>query len=158
METYERRRARLFVVTGFAVEAVGSLITLGRLISQGYFSLSTASSIELLLSDLAVLVSVWAWWWLTKVTVSSDDQRSFMSRAFFGLALASILFTAVALETLFQVPGYIQHGWDLAPLWAQGIGELAKCLGFVMMAREFTWTGALDVESGPEPVDADLAS
>jgi hypothetical protein len=148
MESYERRRARWFVASGFALFAAGSLFMLVRLARSGYFNpLATWSSLELVISNLATLVAIWAWWWLTKVDAARDDQRSFLRRAFYALAMQYLLFSVIDIGQLAQVPGVTRGTWNVAPLWIEGIGTIATTVGFVMMAREFSSPAPAVVDS-----------
>jgi len=125
------------VVTGFVLQAVGSLITLGRLSAEGYFSQSYYSAAQVVLSNLAILVTVWVWWWLTGVTASSDEQRKFLRYAFYGLALVSLLLAAQETIQVLQVPNFTRGPGNLAPVWVHGLGELLCVMGFVTLARAF---------------------
>src|SRR5664280_290151 len=106
MESAARKKARTFVVVGFALIAVGSIINVIRgVTSVGYFSLASSLTLfQLVLSPLVGLAAVWSWWWLSRIRVDTSEQASFVRRGFYGLALQNTISTAMVLALLFQVP------------------------------------------------------
>jgi hypothetical protein len=152
MESVARKRARTFVVVGFALIAVGSIINVIRIVtSADYFSLANGLTLfQLALSPFVGLVSAWSWWWLSKIRVDSGGQTSFVRRGFYGLAVQNVLSTAMVLALLFQLPAFNRDSWNVTPFWAQFWGSLAVSIGFVLLAREF----AIDAEDSND-VDHD---
>jgi protein-S-isoprenylcysteine O-methyltransferase Ste14 len=138
MESVARKRARTFVVVGFALIAVGSIINVIRVMtSADYFSLANGLTLfQLVLSPFVGLVSAWSWWWLSKIRVDTGEQTSFVRRGFYGLALQNVLSTAMVLALLFQLPAFNRDSWNVAPFWAQFWGLLAVSIGFVLLARQ----------------------
>ena len=139
MESVARRKARAFVVAGFALVAAGSIITFLRITTSGsYFSNASAlSDFEWVLSPLIGLVAVWSWWWLSRIQVADREQSSFVRRGFFGLALQNALYTALTLAVLLDIRVFNRDWWNVAPLWAQFGGSLAMSIGFILLGREF---------------------
>ena len=152
MESAARKKARTFVVVGFALIAVGSIINVIRgVTSVGYFSLmSSLTLFQLVLSPLVGLAAVWSWWWLSRIRVDTSEQASFVRRGFYGLAVQNTLSTAMVLALLFQLPTFNRDSWNVAPFWAQFWGTLAVSIGFVLLGREF----AIDAEDSND-VDHD---
>src|ERR1019366_4176249 len=137
MESAARKKARTFVVVGFALIAVGSIINVIRgVTSVGYFSLmSSLTLFQLVLSPLVGVAAVWSWWWLSMIRVDTSEQASLVRRGFYGLALRNTLSTAMVLALLFQLPTFNRDSWNVAPFWAQFWGSLAVSIGFVMLGR-----------------------
>lgn len=145
MESAARKRARAFIIFGFAVIAIGTIITLYQLVtSAGYFSnASGLADFESVLSVLVSLVSIWSWWWLSKLRVVTDVQSSFVRKGFYGLAFQNVLSAALVLAVLFDLPVFSRDSWYVAPRWSELCGSLALAIGFVLLAREFA-TGVED--------------
>ena len=139
MESVARKKARTFVVVGFALIAVGSIINVIRIVtSADYFSLANGLTLlQLVLSPFVGLVSAWSWWWLSKIRVDTGEQTSFVRRGFYGLAVQNVLSTAMVLALLFQLPAFNRDSWNVTPFWAQFWGSLAVSIGFVLLGKEF---------------------
>ena len=159
MESPTRRRARAFVVTGFAMVALGSVITFIRtLTTAGYFAHAGAlSDFESVVSPLIGLVAVWSWWWLSKIRVADPHQMSFVRKGLYGLATQNLLICALALATLFDLPVFNRNSWDVAPLWAHFWGTLAISIGFTLLARQTSREGAVVSEPSDNAVGASVA-
>jgi hypothetical protein len=139
MESAARNKARTFVVVGFALIAVGSIINVIRdVATTGYISSARGLTLfQLALFPLVGLVAAWSWWWLSRIRVDTSEQASFIRRGFYGLALQNVLSTAIVLATLFQMPAFVRDSWNVAPFWAQFWGSLAVSIGFVLLGKEF---------------------
>ena len=137
MESLTRKRARAFVVTGFAMFALGLLVTFFRVITSAhYFSNASASAVvETVLSPVMGIVAVWSWWWLSQIRVASGHQSSLVRKGFYGLALQNVLYGVLILAVLMDGPVFNRNLWNVAPLWAQCWGSLAIAIGFVFLAR-----------------------
>ena len=158
MESAARKKARTFVVVGFALIAVGSIINVIRgVTSVGYFSLASSLTLfQLVLSPFVGLAAVWSWWWLSRIRVDTSEQASFVRRGFYGLALQNTISTAMVLALLFQVPTFNRDSWNVAPFWAQFWGLLAVSIGFVLLARQIV-IDAGDSDDGDLDRDAVVA-
>lgn len=154
MESMERKRARAFVVVGFVLIAVGSVINVFRLVTWvDYFSIaSSRAQFELFLSPLVGVVTVWSWWWLSKIRVANGEQTSFVRKGFYGLALQNALSTALVLAGLFDLPAFDRVSWNVAPIWAEFLGSLVLSIGFILLGQEFT----IDVDDSDDASEAQV--
>ena len=136
MERPDTRDPRLFVVAGFVLLATGAIINLVHQSTGGYFndtSFSWAS--EAVLSPLTSVAALWAWWWLTQVTVSGAQQAKVMRRGLYGLALQYLCYFALMVAMLTSVSAPSRNWSNLAQWWVQGLGAALTCGGFFVSAR-----------------------
>ncbi len=154
MQSAPRRRARAFIISGFAVLTIGTIITFYQLVTSAhYFSnASGLADFESVIVLVASFVTLWSWWWLSKIRVATDDQSSFARKGFYGLAVQNVLSAAVVLAVIFDLPAFDRSSWYVAPRWAAMWGSLTISIGFVLLGREF----APDVEDSHDEIENEV--
>jgi hypothetical protein len=132
MDNNRHRRARLVLVAGFVLSAVGAVVGYVRLASSGVLGHSPfLSTLLSLIEPLTTVVAVWIWWWLSSISPTNEAQRLAFIKAWYGLAISYLL--SVTLWSLIVFPGS-----DAAFFWLQAVGNAISFVGFVLLAREFT--------------------
>ncbi len=139
MDNYRRRRARLVLVTGFLLSAVGAVVRFVRQASSGGLGHSPFSfTLISLIDPLMTVVAVWIWWWLSSISPTNEAQRLAFIKAWYGLAIS--YFLSVTSWSLIVFPGWTEtfRGTVAAFFWLQAVGITISFVGFVLLAREFT--------------------
>jgi hypothetical protein len=139
MDNNRHRRARLVLVAGFVLSAVGAVVGYVRLASSGVLGHSPfLSTLLSLIEPLTTVVAVWIWWWLSSISPTNEAQRLAFIKAWYGLAISYLL--SVTLWSLIVFPGWTEtfRGTVAVFFWLQAVGITISFVGFVLLAREFT--------------------
>lgn len=125
--------ARLAIVTGYALSAVGALMSFSYQASQGVLRLGTRNDIALFAGVFASFAGLFAWWILTRLVVE-DGSGALARLAFFGLGLQALL---VALPWLLSVIAVGYSDWFTVFAWFFGVGSLLSGAGFLAMSASY---------------------
>jgi len=131
-----KKYARVWVVLGFALTALGSVVNMVQLVNHGYLSQgSFRADIQLIALPLASLAALWAWWMLSKVATLVSDHDVLFRGAFIGLMVESLCICAEYVNLLWSTPNFNQFN---IPIWIQGLGSLVTAVGFSLMSLAFS--------------------
>lgn len=130
-----KKYARAWVVTGFALTALGAIVNLVQLVSRDYLSESFRNDVELIALTLGSLAALWAWWFLSMIAISVSEHDSLFRSAFIGLMVESLCLCAEYLNVLGSTPVFSQFSWQF---WLEGLGSLVTAMGFFLMSRAFS--------------------
>ncbi|MGA7834766.1 MAG: hypothetical protein WCA31_06110 [Acidimicrobiales bacterium] len=126
-----RFRARVEIIVGYAVAAVGGLVGFINWASVGGLRLSSNYDVQSIAALFAYVASVAAWFFLTQMRVdNAGSQRSLLRKALWGLALEQL---CVAVSVLAVVVNARDFGWSDLGLTLLGAGALLSALGFYSM-------------------------
>lgn len=132
----KKRYARAWVVAGFALTALGSIVNMIQLLDHGYLSEgSFRADVQLVVLPLGSLAALWAWWVLSKIATLISDHASLFRSAFIGLMVESLCLCVEYVNLLWSTPSLSQYTW---PLWIQGFGSVATAVGFLLMSLAFS--------------------
>ena len=136
MNEKSKQVARTWIIAGFVLIAVGALVDLLVLTSNGYIDSSNfRADLQVFSLPLASLAACWAWWFLSKIAAEKSDQRPLFQRAFLGLMLQSLCICITYVNLLWTDPNFDRF---TSSLWIQVAGLGATAIGFFLMAREFS--------------------
>jgi hypothetical protein len=147
-------RARALIVGGWGFVVFGSIGYFAVLVHLGYFNAgqSVAQEGTIVLPVFANGAALVAWWWLTRLMVS-DDQRTFVQRAFYALSLQALFTAAVVLcEVSLAHSNGATNQLIIASLACEVVGSLAVFAGFVLLAGVYGPARELPREA-PRPAD-----
>jgi hypothetical protein len=141
-----RHRARVLIVTGYVVSAIGFSIDAVESIigSHAYSWPNNLDNIISLLYPLSWFASAWALWWLSQVTIVGSFQISMMRRALIGFAVQSSLLAGtfalgevvdIAWRNVFIIEG---PWWIVTSQWTTGLGGVLTGIGFIVLVRVFS--------------------
>lgn len=127
--------ARAWVVTGFALTALGAIVNLVQLVSRDYLSEGFRNDIQLIALTLGSLAALWAWWFLSTIATSVSGHDALFRSAFIGLMVESLCLCAEYLNVLGLTPIFSQFSWQF---WLEGLGSLVTAMGFFLMSCAFS--------------------
>jgi hypothetical protein len=141
-----RHRARLLIVTGYIVSAVGFSIDAVESIigSHAYSWPDNLDNVISLLYPLSWFASAWAFWWLSKVTIVGAFQISMIRRAYIGFAVqSSLLATSFVLAEVVDIAWrhvffILGPWWIVTTQWMTGLGGVVTAIGFLVLVRVFS--------------------
>lgn len=139
--TDKKNIARGWVITGFALTTLGSIVNVIQLLNHGYLSQGFRSDIQLFAVPLGSLAALWAWWMLSKIATLVSDFNSTFRSAFLGLMVASLCLCVVYVNLLWSAHTFSQFTW---PFWLQGLGPLVTAMGFFLLSLTFSSSVKLD--------------
>jgi hypothetical protein len=141
-------RARTLVITGLAVNVLAALVDLVNIYGDGIYKyLQFSGTFRIFLSVLMALSAAGAWWFLTKMTVESSEQRSLLEKTMYWFALESLLGVVAAVNSGWHQP---ITTWSDSIIWIMGIGGAIETIGLVLLARVFG-TNKFGYRESPEP-------
>jgi hypothetical protein len=141
------------IIVGYSLGALGSIVEFIWTVSQNYFPIASAKSDFLVAANpLALLASVWAWWFLTKILVALDDQPSLLNKALFGLGLQSLVLGASSILVVSSLSSFSELNFTI---WAFGVGYLITALGFFLMTSSTSKFATINDESLRAPTNDD---
>lgn len=146
MDRNDGRVGRGLVIAGFVLMAMGAVITMTRFIVDGYLfhSASFAMAAETILSPLATVMAVWAWWWLTQVTAIDPPRVRAMRRGLYCLSLQYLFTFAMFTTIILSMNSSVATFSYLVQWWAQSLGALAISAGFFITSRSLHAAPALE--------------
>jgi hypothetical protein len=127
--------ARVWVIAGFAMTALGGIVDLVQLVSRDYLSEGFRADIQLIAIPLGSLAALWAWLMLTKIATLVSDHDALFKSAFMALTLESLCLCATYFTILWSVPSFSEFSWQF---WLEGLGSLVTAVGFYLMAIAFS--------------------
>ncbi len=131
-----KKYARAWVIAGFSLTALGSIVNLVVLVDHGYLDQgSVRADVQLIVLPLGSLAALWAWWLLSKMTALISDHASLFKSAFIGLMVESLFLCLYYVTVLWSWQGLVQFTWQL---WMQAFGAGATAVGFLLMALTFS--------------------
>jgi len=146
MDRNDVRVGRGFVVAGFVLLALGTVITMVRFIVDGYLFTAASLSVaaESILLPLSTVMAAWAWWWLTQVTAVGPSQVRAMRRGLYGLSLQYLLTFTLFVAVVLSMNSSVVTVNYLVQWWSQAIGALAIAVGFFTMSRSLRASAELE--------------
>lgn len=139
--TDKKRYARVWIVVGFALTAVGSILNMINLLSHNYLGEGNfRADLQLVALPLGSLVALWAWWLLSKIATLETNHAPLFRKAFLGLTIQSLCVGVEYMNLLWFGNGLNQYTWSF---WLQGIGSVVTALGFLLMSRAFSNNAAV---------------
>lgn len=141
-----RHRARVLIVGGFVVSALGfSIDAIESIVNSHAYSWPyNVQNVISLMYPLSWFASAWAFWWLSKVTIVGSFQISLMRKALIGLAVqTSLLAGAFVLNEVLKIVWHdiFSFGgpwWIVTSQWMTGLGGVVTAIGFFVLVRVFT--------------------
>jgi hypothetical protein len=128
--------ARVWVVTGFSLTALGSIVNFIQLLNNGYLGQDSVSAdIQLFALPLGSLAALWAWWMLSKIATLVSDFALIFRSAFIALMIGSLCLCVEYVNLLWSTPSFSEFIW---PFWFQGVGSFGTAVGFLLLARAFS--------------------
>ena len=131
------RHGRAVVIVGFAVLVLSALLTLERLIAAAhqYQSVPVSTVVEGLLSLVATIMTLGAWWWLTQLVVIGELQVRVRRR---GLLMLTLQYLAIASINVMMIITFGSRAtpWSVvAQWWCEALGAAAIAVGFFSTSR-----------------------
>jgi hypothetical protein len=134
--TDKKQFARAWVVAGFALTTLGSIVNFIELINNGYLSQGSVSAdIQLFALPLGSLAALWAWWMLSKIATLTSDFASLFRSAFIGLMIVSLSLCVEYVNLLWSTPSFSEFIW---PFWFQAVGSFGTAVGFLLLSLAFS--------------------
>jgi hypothetical protein len=132
----ERNRARIEIVGGFAVTALGSLTSFINWISDGGIRYSSNEDVQSFAATFAVVAGVVAWWFLSQIVMSDVTPRLLARRALRWLMLEELCLAVASLAFVIEFRR-LTFAWSLFGNTLVGLGALLSAVGFFSMMRAF---------------------
>ena len=130
------RHARTVVIVGFALLVLSALLTLERLLvaTNQYPSVPASTVIESLLSVVATIMALGAWWWLTQLAAIDETQVRVRRR---GLLMLSLQYLAIASINVMMIVAFGSRVTSsaVAQWLCEALGALTISVGFLSMAQ-----------------------
>ncbi len=147
---YCARHARAFVIVGFAMLVLSALLTVQRLMvaAHQYQSVPVSTVVEGLLSLVATIAALGAWWWLTQLAALGELPVRVRRR---GLLMLTLQYLAIASINVMMIITFGSRAtpWSVAAQWwCEALGAVAIAAGFFSMSRALGPALAADVERG----------
>jgi hypothetical protein len=134
--TQKKQVAQAWIVTGFALVALGAIVNFAVLVSSNYFGEANGrADLQLFAVPLSSLAALWAWWFLSKIATVESAHAPLFKRAFLGLSLQNICLCLVFVDVLSVSAGLDKY---TASLWLQVLGQASSAVGFFLMSQEFS--------------------
>lgn len=128
--------SRVLIVSGFFVTFAATTVTSVWFLSDiAYARPPLADWIQALAIPLASLSTFVAWWFLTKISVSSTGQGDLFRKAFLALALESLLLCIANVMPLTQD---FHFNWLPFGDLFYAVGTFTTACGFVLIARRYS--------------------
>jgi hypothetical protein len=133
----ERKRiAQLWIVVGFALVALGGIVSFAVLVSNNYFGQGDFRAVlQLFVVPLSSIAALWAWWFLSKIATVESAHAQLFKKAFLGLSLQNICLGLVYIDVLSVSPRIDQF---TSSQWLEALGMASSAVGFFLMSREFS--------------------
>lgn len=163
-----RKRARRWIIASYGFLCVSAVIEFINAFTEGNFQ---ESQLKFQLSTVLIAIMPFAglfgWWFLTRVFVDNDVDRSLSYYAFVGLTLQAFVYGAADFLLIYSFDPFTtfsgSHFWSwlqsLEP-WLTCAGLVASAMGLFLMtltyskhARVPPWIEAFDAsmnEEGPD--------
>jgi hypothetical protein len=134
---YEKKRtAQSWIISGFALVALGAMDDFGVLVSNNYFGEGNfRADLQLFAIPISSVAALWAWWFLGKIVASQSAHAPFFKKAFLGLSLQFACLSLVYVNLLWSRPGLDKY---TTSTWLQALGMVSSAIGFFLMARGFS--------------------
>jgi hypothetical protein len=149
-----RDRSIQFIVAGFVITALGSLVEFVNLWSNDALLQNSQYDVSYVAFLLAPFAAIGGWWYLSQLRVDEESQRVIIRRGFYFFALELILGSVGTTVSLIAESAGIISLRYLIPNWASAVGGAVAAVGFLLRARRLGNTG--DVESTVDANDDDL--
>ncbi|HEY1762988.1 MAG TPA: hypothetical protein VGG17_10375 [Acidimicrobiales bacterium] len=134
--TRDRNGARIQIVGGFAIAALGALISFVNWIANGGIRYSSNSDVQSFAATFAVVTGVVAWWFLSQIVMSDVTPPLLARRALRWLMLEELCFAVASLAFVIEFR-HLTFAWPLVGNVLVGLGALLSAAGFFSMMRTF---------------------
>lgn len=139
----KRSTSSRWILTGFALLALSSLLTFYNLTSEGYLSQSGfKDEAQLLLSTMAALFAAGGWWFLCQIVAKDSAQKVLLTKAD---VLLGLQFSASCIGLLFSSGPAIRMNRFSAPYWINALGFAVGAGGFFLASYRLN---KLDLTTG----------
>jgi hypothetical protein len=134
---HDRNRARIEIVCGFSITAIGELFSFINWIWDGGIRYSSNEDVRSFAATFAMVAGVAVWWFLSQILANDGTPRVLARRALLALVLEQ-LFLAVA-SLAFVVVAYrnLAFAWSVLGNTLVGVGALLSAVGFYSMMRTY---------------------
>jgi hypothetical protein len=140
-----RRVARAWIIAGFSLLFVGTVVGTAVLISNDYLGEGNArADTQLFLQPVGALAALIAWGVLSQLTVADASDVRMFRRAFVALGVWMFASAFSEANFLWSEPRFNEF---TSQLWIDLLGSVVAVVGFLVMAR------AVGVEPTPEGAD-----
>jgi hypothetical protein len=127
--------ARTFIVSGYLVSFAAAVVSTLWFFSLDEGNLPVSYWFQEILFPLASLSTLIAWWFLTKISVSSTGQDGLFRKAFLALSLESLLTSAAYVIPLTQ---FFRFYWTEIADVLYAIGAFTTACGFLWVASRYS--------------------
>jgi predicted MFS family arabinose efflux permease len=136
-------RSSRYIVTGYAITALGALINVVNLWSgHDLWSMSSRYDVEVVANLLSTFAVLGGWWFLSQLNSDDERQRRIIRRGFLFLGCEQLL-SGVSISVF--ASGQHTAGFRyFVPMWAPAAGGVVAAIGFLI--------GALGLGSGGRDV------
>lgn len=135
MMPLSRAQIRAVIVVGFALSALGAIISyLNDVTSIGGGFGSFREVADELFAILAPIAATVAWWFLTQLEARDASGLKLLRRAYLFFAIQMVLFAA-GYNFIFAPIHYFGGVWITTTLWLEFFGALVAALGLFLMSR-----------------------
>jgi hypothetical protein len=132
----DRSRARIEIVGGFAITAIGALASFVNWIADGGIRYSSNSDVQSFAATFAVVTGVMAWWFLSQIVMSNATPPLLARRALRWLMLEELSFATASLAFVIEFRR-LTFAWSLFGNALVGLGAVLSAVGFFSMMRTF---------------------
>jgi hypothetical protein len=132
----DRNRARIEIVVGFAVTALGSLVTFIAWISDGGIRYSSNEDVQSFAATFAVVAGAAVWWFLSQIVMNDVTPRPLARRALLALMIEELCFAVASLAFVIEFR-QLTFAWSLFGNALVGLGALLSAVGFFSMMRTY---------------------
>ena len=132
----KKRIAQTWIVVGFTLVALGSIVNFGVLVSNNYFGEGNVrADLQLFLGPISSFAALCAWWFLGKIATLESTHAPLFKKAFLGLSLQFACLGVSYVNLLWMRPGLDKY---TTSTWLLTLGVASSAIGFFLMSREFS--------------------
>jgi hypothetical protein len=142
----KKRVARIWIVVGFALVALGAIANFIDLASNNYFAEGNVrAALQVFAFPIGSFAALCAWWFLSKLATVESNHPSIFRKAFLWLTAESLCLCGTYVNLLWVAPGLDQYG---APCSLEAFGSAGSAIGCFLMSREFSPQKAMGEPAG----------
>lgn len=135
--------ARSWIVAGFAIQALGTVVNTVVLIHNGYLGHANAAADIQLFTQLVSGIALFLSWWLLSQVAAAPGHAPTLRRAHVAFSVWSLA-NALVVATYIWVNPHLSL--NTSATWIGGLGSLGAAVGFALMARQLPGADRPDAE------------